>query len=105
MGVRAARGGGLPAEVRTRLLFILGRFRPQPFGGGFGDWEPGFPIRARGGGSWAVRPLPERRPKSLPSPISTASLAAAGYRPAVGAYLLAIEEAVEVNIEGNRVYC
>jgi hypothetical protein len=47
MGVRAARGGGLPAEVRTRLLFILGRFRAQPFGGVFWKSEPGFPIRAR----------------------------------------------------------
>jgi len=47
MGVRAARGGGLPAEVRTRLLFILGRFRAQPFGGVFWTSEPGFPIRAR----------------------------------------------------------
>jgi hypothetical protein len=47
MGVRAARGGGLPAEVRMGLLFILGRFRRQPFGGVFWKSEPGFPIRAR----------------------------------------------------------
>jgi len=47
MGVRAGRGGGLPAEVRSMLFYILGRFRRQPFGGGFGDSEPGFPIRAR----------------------------------------------------------
>ncbi len=77
MGVRAGRGGGLPAEVRSMLFYILGRFRRQPFGGGFGDSEPGFPIRARisrfvraEGGSSVVGPLPERRQKSLPSPIS-----------------------------------
>jgi len=47
MGVRAGRGGGLPAEARSMLLFILGRFRPQPFGGVFWKSEPCFPIRAR----------------------------------------------------------
>ena len=80
MGVRAARGGGLPAEVRTGLLFILGRFRAQPFGGVFWNSERGFPIRARisrfvraEGGSSVVGPLPERRQKSLPSPISPIS--------------------------------